>query len=74
MASLSTSLPFPITTDQNLVESLVAIGNKVPWVSLTPHVNHELTPYMQSTVLRGIPSYLVDRYIFKFDSFFFLKY
>ncbi|OWF43159.1 protein misato homolog 1-like [Mizuhopecten yessoensis] len=61
MASVSTSFPYPIHEDQFLVDSLMSIGNDLPWVSLTPHVKNTVNPFLQSTVVRGISNNIAKR-------------
>ncbi|XP_033750191.1 protein misato homolog 1-like [Pecten maximus] len=61
VASVSSSFPFPIDEDQFLVDSLMSLGDELPWVSLTPHVKNTVSPMMQSTVIRGIPNKITKR-------------
>lgn len=55
MAAICSSLPFPISPENSLVDVLTEHEIKFPWQSLTPHFKSDTLPIMQSVVLRGIP-------------------
>ncbi|XP_060066372.1 protein misato homolog 1-like [Ylistrum balloti] len=61
IASVSSSFPYPINEDQFLVDSLLSLGDDLPWVSLTPHVKNNANPIMQSTVIQGISNNIAKR-------------
>ncbi|KAJ8304930.1 hypothetical protein KUTeg_018513 [Tegillarca granosa] len=61
VVSLSTSLPFPLVEKSNLVDSIYSLEGKLPWYSVTPHVKNESDPFLQSSVIRGIPADRVKR-------------
>ena len=55
MAAICSSLPFPVSLENSLVDILTEHETKFPWQSLTPHFKCDTLPIMQSVVLRGIP-------------------
>ncbi|KAL3866642.1 hypothetical protein ACJMK2_043926 [Sinanodonta woodiana] len=52
MASLYTSLPFPLSAEDSFVDSLMT--DTFPWLPVTPHLKNQACPSMQSVVVRGI--------------------
>ncbi|XP_050403855.2 protein misato homolog 1 isoform X2 [Patella vulgata] len=57
LASLSSSLPYVMAEDeQTFADSLMLLGDKSPWRSLSPHIHNSVSPDVQSCVVRGIPS------------------
>ncbi|XP_029645942.1 protein misato homolog 1 [Octopus sinensis] len=56
VAALCSTIPFPLGEDSSLIESLMQMGDQVPWTSISPYVNTETKPWMTSTTLRGIPN------------------
>ncbi|XP_014775446.1 protein misato homolog 1 [Octopus bimaculoides] len=55
VAALCSTIPFPLGEDSSLIESLMQMGDQVPWTPISPYVNTETKPWMTSTILRGIP-------------------
>ncbi|XP_059174651.1 protein misato homolog 1-like [Physella acuta] len=56
VAALYTTLPFPVRTGTSLIETLT---NLTDTRSLTPHVDCSSTPWIQSCVVRGVPSFVI---------------
>ncbi|XP_058788776.1 protein misato [Phymastichus coffea] len=50
----SLSLPFPIFSNQDLIDMLDDLDGSCPWTSLTPRCNISVDNVMQSLALRGI--------------------
>ncbi|KAL8570766.1 hypothetical protein ACOMHN_006916 [Nucella lapillus] len=61
VASLHTSLPFPMLEQETFVDTLMSEREEHIWHSLTPGVSPQSSPTSQSCVVRGIPSDRIKR-------------
>jgi len=55
VSALNLSLPFPLHLGTSVADTLMNLGERDPWQSITPGVSCTSSPYFQSCVLRGVP-------------------
>ena len=53
---MQSMLPFLMPEDGTLMDSLLGIGDNLPWQSLTPGAQPHVAAGTQSVVLRGVPN------------------
>lgn len=54
--SLHHALPFPLAMDSTVVDTLLNLGDTLPWQSLTPGCPSNANCMAQSFIARGIPA------------------
>ncbi|XP_045177352.2 protein misato homolog 1-like [Mercenaria mercenaria] len=59
VATLNTSFPLGLYKDESLIDFFSQHGKRFPWQPVTPHVQNEKLPFIQSVVMRGVTDSLV---------------